>query len=350
MSRRLLVFNLRTDADDPLLGFTTVWLNALAQHYDAIDVLSTHVGRLAVAPNVRVYSVGRKQGAGRVRALGAFYARLLRLLVAHRYVACFAHMQPLFAVLAGVVLWAFGIKQTLWYTHKQRTRTLAWATRLSWRVVSADATSFPIATPKLRPLGHGIDTVFYTPDGTAPASPARIVYVARLMPIKRHDLLLRALKGLPTAHAVLVGDVPSGEDVGYKHRLQALAQELGLGERVHFAGALTPEGVRDAYRAATLAVNLSPVGLFDKAALEAMACAVPTVTLNAAFAPVMGEHAPRLLADEASLADAMARLLALPASERASIGRTLREGVQAQHSLPTLITRLMHVLETGETG
>jgi glycosyltransferase involved in cell wall biosynthesis len=350
MSRRLMVFNLRTDADHALLGFTTEWLNALAQYYDGIDVISTHTGRLAVAPNVRVYSVGREQGAGRGRAFVAFYARLLRLLVSHRYVACFAHMQPLFAVLAGVVLWAFGIRQTLWYTHKQRTRTLAWAVRLSWRVVSADVTSFPIATPKLRVLGHGINADFYAPDDSAPVSPPRIVYVARLMPIKRHDLLLRALTSLPSAHVLLVGDVPSGEDVGYKQYLHALAQELGLSERVHFAGTLTPEGVRDAYRTATLAVNLSPVGLFDKAALEAMACAVPTVTLNPAFAPVMGDFAPRLLADEATLADVIARLLATPAPERAMMGRALREGVQAQHSLPTLITRLKQVLETGEMG
>ena len=46
---RLLVFNLATDADDPVLGFTTVWLNRLAAYYDAIDVIAMRMGRLDVA-------------------------------------------------------------------------------------------------------------------------------------------------------------------------------------------------------------------------------------------------------------------------------------------------------------
>ena len=46
---RLLVFNLATDADDPLLAFTTVWLNRLAEHYDSVDVITMRAGRLDVA-------------------------------------------------------------------------------------------------------------------------------------------------------------------------------------------------------------------------------------------------------------------------------------------------------------
>lgn len=61
-----------------------------------------------------------------------------------------------------------------------------------------------------------------------------------------------------------------------------------------FAGNLPPEGVRDWYRRAAVAVNLSPVGLFDKAALEAMATGVPIIVSNPAFNSLLGDSGWRV--------------------------------------------------------
>ncbi len=77
----LLLFNLATDADDPILGFTTGWINRLAPHYEHIDVITMRVGRLAVAPNVRVYSVGKERGYGEARRALEFYRLLIGLLL-----------------------------------------------------------------------------------------------------------------------------------------------------------------------------------------------------------------------------------------------------------------------------
>ena len=52
---------------------------------------------------------------------------------------------------------------TLWYTHRQAHLILRLATRVSTRVTTAGRDSFPLATDKLRVLGHGIDTDFFTP-------------------------------------------------------------------------------------------------------------------------------------------------------------------------------------------
>src|SRR5688572_5933045 len=154
---RLLLFNLRTDVDDHILGFTTIWMNALAQHYDAVDVITSHAGRIAAAPNVTVYSIGRERGYGAARRVSEFYRILLRLLLTHRYTACFAHMQPLFATMGGIPLRLFRVPLTTWYTHRQISWQVRWAERFSRRVVSAVEDSFPMKTPKLRVTGHGID-------------------------------------------------------------------------------------------------------------------------------------------------------------------------------------------------
>lgn len=350
--QRLLLFNLRTDADDHILGFTTRWINELAPYYTQIDVLTTHAGRLAVAENVRVYSVGRERGTGRIGRLRRFYSILWHLLITHRYDACFAHMQPLFAVLAAPLLGPAGVRITTWYTHRERTPAVVWATRASYRVVSAVESSFPVQTPKLRAIGHGIDTRFFQPADhpTAQAHP-RIVYVARLTEIKAQHRLLEAAQPLD-CEIILVGDVPDGYDAGYKRHLQQLVKDLNLVDRVRFAGPQTPQQVRDWLVSADVAVNLSPPGLFDKAALEAMACGVPTIVANAAFRPVMGVHHEKLAiqhpVDSAALRHQLAGLLATSREERRQIGSDLRTRVLKQHSLQQLAIRLIQVMHEGE--
>lgn len=349
--KRLLLFNIRTDVDDHILGFTTRWINELAQYYAQVDVLTMHMGRLAVADNVRVYSVGRERGVSKARRVLNFYGILARLLAQHRYDACFAHMMPLFAVMAAPLLRVRGVRVTTWYTHRQMSTTIRWAERLSYRVVTAVSDSFPMDSPKVRPLGHGIDTEFYTPAEVEKPSRPRLVHVARLTPIKHQHILLQAIAALD-CEVVFVGDIPDGYDDDYKQALVRQVAEMGLEARVTFAGAQTPEQVRDWYRSATLAVNLSPPGLFDKAALEAMAIGVPTVVSSEAFTPLTGPYAIYLqlpAPDEAELLrETLAALLAMRDDEPDAIGTHLRQGILEDHSLQKLIPKLISVLHTGE--
>ncbi|MCB9457414.1 MAG: glycosyltransferase family 4 protein [Anaerolineaceae bacterium] len=352
MPGRLLLFNIRTDADDHILGFTTAWINALAAHYDAVDVLTMHAGRLAVAQNVTVYSVGREHGYSPARRLVAFYWILLRLLLTRRYTACFAHMMPLFAALGGVPLRLAGVPLTTWYTHRQVTPHLKWALRFSRRVVSAVPESFPIPTPKLRVTGHGVNTgTFCPPPEDAGQSRPLVLQVARLMPIKHQETLLRAAAPLD-CDVALVGGIPDGANDSYEKTLRALAGELGIAHKVTFAGEQTAEQVRDWYWRAAVAVNLSPPGLFDKAALEGMACALPTITSSAAFTPLTGTFTNQLLLatpqDSAGLTVLLRGLLAQSPQDRRAIGLALRQAVIEQHSLDSLILRLVNVLNTGE--
>lgn len=352
-SERLLLFNLRTDLDDHILGFTSGWISALLVHYAAIDVITMHRGRTDFDERVRVYSMGRERGWPAPLRLLAFYGHLLRLLLARRYQAVFSHMAPLLSILAAPLLHLFGLHLVTWYTHRQRHRQIEWAARSSWRVVSAVESSFPISTPKLRALGHGIPTDFYTP---APSisldEPPLLALVARLTPIKRQHLALEALVGLNDCRLVLVGGVPDGYEAEYAHHLREQVASLGLDERVILAGEQTPEQVRTWYRRASLALNLSPVGLFDKAALEGMACGTPTMVCNPAFAPLLGEQRAALLLPEDLDANQLRRAiqawLARPAAERQALGLALRRAVVEQHSLERLAARLARVLKTGE--
>lgn len=349
---RLLIFNLRTDVDDHILGFTTRWINELAVHYRAVDVLTTHAGRIEVTANVRVYSTGREKGASRLQRFLAFYRILAGLLLKHHYDACFAHMQPMFAVMGAPLLKLRGVPITTWYTHRQLSRAIHWAERVSYRIATAVPSSFPLQTPKVRAIGHGIDVGFFSPDEAQQKSTRpRIVYVARLTEIKHQHILLEAIKGL-NCEVVLVGDVPDGFGDSYKQRLLQWSADAGLQEQVIFAGAQTPQQVRDWYRSATLAVNLSPPGLFDKAALEAMAVGVPTIVSNDAFLPLMGSHQHLLQIpkpdDTGALRARIQQILALSDEGLRSMRLSLRANIRKEHSLMRLIPRLIQVMHTGD--
>ncbi len=387
---RLLLFNLMTDESDPVLGFAPGWIRELAVRCERVDVITMYRGAYQLPSNVRVYSAGRERGSSKPRRLLNFYRHLLRLLATGRYDACFAHMMPLFAGLAGPPLMARGIPTTLWYTHRQRSAQLRLGAAMSRRVVSADASSFPYATDKLRVIGHGIDTEYYSPPpsnplphqegggtqapssgegiqtsfppgglpaielagtGTGDKSRPLVTQVGRLAGIKHQATTIQALAGVD-AELALIGGVQPGAPREYEEHLRSLISRLGLEARCQLLGDLPPVELRGWYRRATVAVNMSPAGLFDKAALESMACAVPTVVCNRAFAPLLGEHRELLLAagpeDVAGLRARLRRICALSAAERLAIGEALRANVVREHSLPRLVERLLNVLATGE--
>jgi D-inositol-3-phosphate glycosyltransferase len=131
--------------------------------------------------------------------------------------------------------------------------------------------------------------------------------------------------------------------------LHQLACDLGIAERIYFTGALPQAEVVRWYQRAALAVNLSPHGLFDKAALESMLCGVPTVVSNAAFDRLLAEHADSLRVSAPEDADGLAArletLLRANAAERQALGDVLRARTLAAHSLDGLADRLIALFE-----
>ncbi|MGQ9888297.1 MAG: glycosyltransferase family 4 protein [Aggregatilineales bacterium] len=342
----LLVFNLRTDADDPVLGFTTEWLNALAGYYARVDVLTMHAGRVAVAPNVRVFSAGREKGYSEPRRLLVFYSTLARLLRQTRYAACFAHMQPLFAALAAPLLKARGVPITLWYAHSAVTLRLRLAERLVNRVVTPSPESFRLPSRKLIVTGHGIDIDRFAPAPALrpPAPPFTAVSVGRLSPVKRVEVLITAARLLRARglgfRLRLVGD-PLEQHAAYAADLRAQAADLpGV---VEFAGPVAHAQVPDAYRAADVMVTASATGSVDKAVLEAMACGLPVIASGEPYRAMLARWGDALLfpeGDASALADRLAALMHAPLDQRRALGLALREIVAREHSLSRLTQRL----------
>ncbi|MDE0608867.1 MAG: glycosyltransferase family 4 protein [Anaerolineaceae bacterium] len=350
---RLLWFNLATDADAPNLGFATEWINALAQHCEYIDVISMRTGRVDVAPNVRVFSLGKERDFSEARRAFRFYRLLWTLLRARRHDACFAHMQPLFAVMAAPLLRLHGVPLTLWYAHRSVTLRLRLAAMAATRVVSSSREGFRLSDDKLRITGQGIDVDRFTPADPA-RGPFTLLSLGRIAPVKRLETLLSAAQ-LMAEHGArfklrVLGTVYP-QDRQYACDLRAQVNRNGLNDLVEFAGAVPHDQVPAELHRAHVMVNLSATGSIDKAVLEAMACGIPVVSANEAFVEMLSPWAGQVLTPPDNpkvLAQRLQGLMAMESGARVELGLELRALVERDHSMQHLVENLLAVFRSGE--
>ncbi|MFO0969282.1 MAG: glycosyltransferase family 4 protein [Gemmataceae bacterium] len=343
----LLLFNLVTDLDHPILGFTSHWIRELAARVDSVEVITMRRGRVQAPENVRVHSVGAERGYSEPRRVFEFYRILSGILGRGRIDGCFAHMAPEFAILAGPVLRAKRIPLVTWYAHP----SLHWRVKLahvfSHQMVASLPNAYPWKKDKLTVIGQGIDTTLFAPDGT-PEENDLVLCVGRVSAVKDHATLLRAAALLRRpARVVVLGQTAGPEDEAYLLDLGRLAAELGIAVRVTFAKGVPPAELPSWYRRCAAHVNLTPAGFGDKVAWEAMACARPCLVANVDFAPTLGRFENDLLFrvhDVADLAAKLDNVLAQSAEQRAAMGQYLRGQVERWHSLPRLAEQVLEQL------
>lgn len=132
-------------------------------------------------------------------------------------------------------------------------------------------------TRKLHVLRNGVDLQRFRPEPQAQARAQLglaagaqwLVSVGHLVERKGHDITLRALAGLPGVQLALLGQGPD------RAALQALAQSLGIAERVRFVGQVPNEELRWWYSAADASVLASSREGWANVLLESMACGTP---------------------------------------------------------------------------
>ena len=356
---RLLLFNLATDADDPILGFTTRWICALAARVEFVHVVTMRMGRLELPENVRVHSVGKEKGYSEPRRVVEFYRLLFRILRQDRIDVCFSHMIPIFTVLAAPVLRSAGVPIITWYAHPSLTWTLRLAHHASDHMIASLANAYPYRREKFTAIGQGIDTDLFSIDASASAEkPPMILCAGRLSPVKDHPTLLKAAwllnqNGSSLFRVVIIGGPATHRDEAYLLSLYEQVKELGLEEIVDFKPAVTMEKLPSWYRRCTVVVNMTPTGSGDKVVWEAMACGRPCIVANEGFTETLGRYAdPCLYAygDSEQLAARLKWLLSVPQSERVEMGRYFRQQVESMHSLDRLAQNLVNILESASAS
>jgi glycosyltransferase involved in cell wall biosynthesis len=155
---------------------------------------------------------------------------------------------------------------------------------------------------KIVALRNGVDLQLFQPEDKAQARAAfgisdkfAIASVGHLIERKGHHLVIEALAQIPDAELYLAG---GGEE---EARLRALAEQLGVTQRVHFLGAMPQAKLRTLYSAVDCLVLASSREGWANVLLEAMACGTPVVATNVWGTPeVVASPEAGVLMDERS--------------------------------------------------
>ncbi|MFC7326526.1 glycosyltransferase [Marinactinospora rubrisoli] len=136
-------------------------------------------------------------------------------------------------------------------------------------------------------IPFGVDTEHFSVEGAAASSPwrrrrderVRIVSVTRLGAGGGADALVETMARVPEAELVIAGG-PAREDLAIDpdaRRLELLAKEHGVDDRVTLSGAVDRKELPRLLRSADLFVSAADYDPYGGAVLEAMACGLPVV-------------------------------------------------------------------------
>ncbi|UKO98439.1 glycosyltransferase family 4 protein [Nostoc sp. UHCC 0870] len=351
---RLLLFNLATDIDHPILGFTSKWISALAERVEHIDVITMQAGRIEIPDSVNVYSLGKEKGYSEPRRLVEFYRHLFHILRKGKIDGCFSHMNPLFTNLAAPILKIKGIPIVTWYAHPSLTSTLKLAHHLSDRMVASVATAYPYKLDKLVVIGQGIDTnLFCTNQQNIDNKTPLILCAGRISPVKNHLTLLKATALLRQRwnrqfKVLILGSIPNREGELYFQSLKAITEQLGIGDIVDFKLGVPMLELPQWYQRCVVHINLTPTGFGDKVAWEAMSCGKPCLVANEGFKETLGQYQEELLfryEDVEDLVKKLMNILTLPTQEQENIGYYLRKQVISRHSLDNLSQNILSLIK-----
>ena len=127
-------------------------------------------------------------------------------------------------------------------------------------------------------LGHGVDTALFKPINAKKSKKKILLSVGGLIPLKGHQLIIRALKKIHeqlsnSVELWIVGDGP------YKKKLQELAISLGVLGSVKFLGGIEHEKLPGIYNRADVFV-MANFQEITPAVSEALACNIPVVVME----------------------------------------------------------------------
>jgi glycosyltransferase involved in cell wall biosynthesis len=346
---RIVFFCQAVDEDDPVLPTTVRWIEALANKpgVDHVSVLALRTGRYELPANVDVTAFRR---SNRLKSSASFYAALRRSL-RPRPDCFFVYQGGPYPVLLLPVKLLRRIPIVQWKAHPVISRQMAFYARWCDDLILTSArAAFPMALPKVRVVGQGVDTDRFRIEERPRLGD--LIAVGRIAPTKHVEEMVRAVAHVNHSNGTeyrfnIYGPVLPGEQA-YMARVVNLIDELGAADWVKLHDPVKQEELPGLLNGHRVSLNFT-YGAIDKTAIEAMACGLPVITTNDAITEIVP---PDLLAvlvtdkdDTATQANTIGELLARPEGETALLGQRLRAMVVSDHSTERLFDRVLEEIE-----
>jgi glycosyltransferase involved in cell wall biosynthesis len=291
--------------------------NALPSEYELLGARVVNLGLIKARTRLSWAAVTLRKLMSALRAAGSGFDLLHAFWVFPQGSLAVAagsllRMPVVVSIGGGELVWLptirYGGMRTL------RSRITMSATLRTATAVSAPSTHVVRSATGIRPdiqwLPTGVDTtIFRGSVKRTCGEPWRLVHVAGLNEVKNQETLLRAVRQVADVCPHIMLDC-IGVDA-LNGRVQELARNLGIADRVRFHGVLTIDEIVPFYHKAHLFVQSSLHESMGAAVLEASAAGVPTIGTNVG---IVAEMAPRAavavpVSDPGALAKGIVELL-----------------------------------------
>ncbi|MGC8879273.1 MAG: glycosyltransferase family 4 protein [Anaerolineae bacterium] len=226
-------------------------------------------------------------------------------------------------------------------------------------IANSHAVARTIPRPDVHVIHNGIEVEHFHPQLSPSAARAQlglpetgvlIGTVGRMQPWKGHHVFLKVAHRvsalLPDARFLIVGGQVFAADADYAERLHRLAHELGIAQRVHFAGHQTD--VAPWLAAMDVFVHCSEAEPFGLVVVEAMAAARPVVAFADGGVPEIvldGETGILVMPGDVShMAEAVAKL-AVDRDLAQRVGRAGRERAETNFSATRYVRQIEELYE-----
>ena len=221
------------------------------------------------------------------------------------------------------------------------------ASRISRYVVCVSKTSFKYFPKRIKkrmkeravciPNGVDVNRIAGICSGYSPQACAsdklRLVYTARFIPSKRHELLIELVKAEKNIELLLLGDGPCMEAA------MNLAKEYSVEDRVCFAGLVSRNDVYKKITESDVYVSPSYFEGLPISVLEAMACGKICLLSDIEQHAEIAENCRSLIIVEnepGSWQNAIERVLSMSPETRSEIGAENRKSAAQYYSLETM--------------
>jgi glycosyltransferase involved in cell wall biosynthesis len=352
---RLLIITQKVDSADPVLGFFHNWIIKLSEKFDAVTVICLEKGEYSLPSNVKVLSLGKERGAGKLKYIFNFYKYILGEF--RNYDAVFVHMNEEYVLLGGL-LWNIARKRVyMWRNHPKGSIFTRIAVLLSNKVFCTSPFSFTARFRKTVLMPVGIDTSLFnaevrndkTDTRTSKLVP-RILFLGRIAPIKNVHMFVEAMNILKNKgfqfEANIYGDALP-KDAVYFEDVKNAVKNRGLLQEVKFMGPVSNSETPRIYAAHHIYVNLTPTGSMDKTIFEACAAgAIPVVT-NMSLKEDLGPTHVVYNPTAENIADKIESWLKQDDRKLSTTRGELVKYVKENHSLRALVLKLTSVLNSN---
>lgn len=344
---KLLIITQKVDQNDPVLGFFHRWIVECAKYCESIVVVCLQKGAHELPANVRVLSLGKEEGKSRGQYILNFYRYMLK--ERRNYDAVFVHMNQEYILLAGCLWKMLGKRVYMWRNHYEGNLLTSLAVAWCTKVFCTSTYSFTAKYAKTVIMPVGIDTDVFRQDQSVQRVPRSVLFLGRIAPSKKPDLLIKALdilarKGVQYT-ATIVGDALP-KDAPYLESLVEQVKSLGLQDRIIFTKGVSNDQTPSLYSSHEIFVNLSRAGMYDKTMFEAMSCGSILVAANADIKEHIDGRCVFIYDDTTDLAQKIASLLAMNPDSKELLRNKLRSVVVERHSLLDLGKKIIYEMDS----